>query len=74
MSVVLALSARITDIARVIDGEFREMPGMRLTQPQIRRLCHLSDPECEQALDYLCHSGLLTQDETGRFFRRRADY
>lgn len=73
MSVLEDVAARVTGIAQVIDSEFHEMPGMRLTRPQVRRLWNLSDAECEQVLEYLCKAGLLTQDETGRYLRRRFD-
>ena len=68
------VSARLSRIVRVIDAEFEEMPGLRLTLPQARRLWHLSEEECEQALDYLCRLGLLTQDLTGHYLRRRFEY
>lgn len=70
MSVVLEhLAARITDMVGIIEGEFHEMPGMRLTRPQVRRLWNLSEEECEQILGCMCRAGVLIQDETGRYFR-----
>jgi hypothetical protein len=68
------VSARLSSVVRVIDAEFEEMPGLRLTRPQARRLWHLSDDECEQALEHLCRLGLLAQDPTGRYLRRRFEY
>lgn len=65
---------RVDDIARLIDAEFDEMPGMRLTRAQIRRLWNLTDLECERVLDHLCESGFLACDQGGRFFRREFDY
>lgn len=69
MSVVLEedVGPRITNITEVIVAEFREMPGMRLTRPQVRRLWNLTDEECEQALAFLSSLGLLAQDDTGRY-------
>ena len=57
----------------LIDAEFRDMPGMRLTQAQIRRLWNLSQPECDEALERLRRAGALVLDETGRYVRRRDD-
>jgi hypothetical protein len=68
------VSARLSSIVQVIDAEFEEMPGLRLTLAQARRLWHLSEGECDQALDYLCRLGLLTLDATGHYLRRRFDY
>jgi hypothetical protein len=68
------VSARLSSIVQVIDAEFDEMPGLRLTLSQARRLWHLSQEECDQALDYLCRLGLLTRDSNGHYRRRRFDY
>jgi len=65
---------QVADIARVIDAEFEEMPGMRLTDAQVRRLWNLSKHEAEVVLEYLCRVGRLVRDETGRYFRERFDY
>jgi hypothetical protein len=59
--------------AHLIDAEFREMPGMRLTQAQIRRLWNLSQPECDEALERLRRGGEIVVDEAGRYARRRDD-
>ena len=65
------LDAKAT--AHLIDAEFREMPGMRLTQAQIRRLWNLSQRECDEALERLRQAGDLVVDEAGRYARRRDD-
>lgn len=64
---------RVADIMRVIDAEFEEMPGMRLTEAQVRRLWNLSMQEAEVVLGHLCHMRRLVRDETGRYFRQRFD-
>ena len=75
MAVVFgALVPQIADIVRVIDAEYEAMPGMRLTDAQIRRLWNLSDDDCELVLDQMCRAGRLVRDETGRYLRRRIDY
>ena len=65
---------RIGDIARMIDAEFDEMPGMRLTTAQVRRLWNLTERECQQVLGHLCEAGLLARDAVGRYLRRDPEY
>lgn len=60
---------RLDDLSWLVDTEFREMPGMRLTFSQVRRLCNMSPQECAQVLDYLVSAGLLTQDANDRYCR-----
>jgi hypothetical protein len=43
-----------------IRGEFREMPGLRLTLPQARRLLGLDMLTCSAALAVLQAAGVLT--------------
>lgn len=75
MAVVFgALVPQIADIARLIEAEFREMPGMRLTESQIRRLWNLSGEVCEMVLDQMCRAGQLMRDETGQYFRDHDEY
>lgn len=61
-------------LARLIDAEFREMPGMRLTEAQVRRLWHLSHDECGAVLEYLVHRGQLLRDASGRYTGRPCNY
>jgi hypothetical protein len=69
-----ALVPQAADIARRIEAEFREMPGMRLTDAQVRRPWNLSGELCETVLDQMCRAGHLMRDETGRYFRGRDEY
>ena len=64
----------IEDLAWLIDAEYREMPGMRLTFPQICRLWNLSAEEGGRVLDYLVRSGLLTRDRENRYCRTENTY
>jgi hypothetical protein len=59
----------LEDLAWLIDAEYREMPGMRLTFAQARRLWNLSGDQCARVLDYLVESGVLARDEENRFCR-----
>ena len=54
----------------VIRGEFREMPGMRLTREQFRRLWNLTVQECEHVLTQLLEDDFLIEAQDGRFARR----
>jgi hypothetical protein len=55
------------DLAWLIEAEYREMPGMRLTFAQVRRLWNLPADKCARVLDYLVHAGVLVQDDDERF-------
>lgn len=53
----------------VIRGEYREMPGMRLTRDQFRRLWSLTPQECDHMLMHLLRDEFLVEDN-GRFARK----
>jgi hypothetical protein len=74
MATVSELPARSDQVARLIQAEFDEMPGMRLTFAQVRRLWNLSECDCRDALAQLCEVGQLTRDRTGRYLRGRFDH
>lgn len=48
-----------------IRGEFREMPGLRLTIPQASRLWHLDHDSSERLLDALVVDGVLQRKADG---------
>lgn len=56
-------------LAALISAEFNEMPGMRLTFAQARRLWNLSAEDCRCVLDALVASGYLVRDVEGRYCR-----
>jgi hypothetical protein len=53
--------------------EYTEMPDLRLTERQARRLWNLDAPLCEQLLAALVGEGFLAQARDGAFLRRRSD-
>ncbi len=53
-----------------IQIEFVEMPDMKLSNAQIRRLCDLSPEVCDTALTALVESGFLWLRGDGSFLRR----
>jgi Fic family protein len=64
----------VEDVAWLIDAEYHEMPGMRLTSAQVRRLWNLSADQCSRVLDYLVKSGVLIRDKDDRFCRAADSY
>jgi len=52
--------------------EFNEMPGMRLTRHQCRRLWSLTVSQCNQILRELIQSGFLVEVPSGHV-RRKVD-
>jgi hypothetical protein len=57
------------DIVRRVQGEFLEMPGLRLTEPQARRLWALEPSLCSAVLAELVDSGFLLRTRDGAFVR-----
>jgi len=56
--------------ARVrIQIEYIEMPDLKLSEAQIRRLCDLSEDICKEALGALLATGFLVKSRTGTFLR-----
>lgn len=46
-------------------GEYREMPGLRLTIPQAARLLGMPQDVARTVLDHLRHSAVLTRSADG---------
>jgi len=59
-------------LAGLIEAEYLEMPGMRLTERQIARLWNLKPEECRAVLDCLLETGRLRRDHTGQYFLPRS--
>jgi len=60
---------RIDDVLRRIQGEFTEMPGLRLTPAQAQRLWGLDRTICDQLLDALVKTNFLSQMRDGSFIK-----
>ena len=56
-------------IERIAD-EYTEMPGLKLTMSQARRLWNMSGDECTAALGRLVARGFLVKTHAGIFVRR----
>jgi hypothetical protein len=53
--------SKITDLLRVIQAEYREMPGLHLTKPQIQRLWQLEPHLCDALVDALVAADFLAK-------------
>jgi hypothetical protein len=61
---------RTTDeVLRRVQGEFLEMPGLRLTTPQARRLWGLDPASCDALLGALVDANFLFRTRDGAFMR-----
>jgi len=62
----------MTEWLQLIRGEYREMPGLQLTKPQIQRLWTLDADTCDAVLDVLETSHFLRQTQNGMYVMRGA--
>ena len=62
--------AAIQDVVRRIQGEFLEMPGLRLTPEQARRLWRLDETSCDAVLGALVDARFLAKTRDGAFVRQ----
>ena len=60
---------RIDDVLQRIQGEFVEMPGLRLTTVQAQRLWGLERDVCDALLGALVDAKFLAQTRDGAFVR-----
>jgi hypothetical protein len=72
MSATLDRAAATVAAAAIVEAEFAQLPSMRLTQAQVRRLCHLSGSDCDGALHLLLDGGRLLRDPAGQYARRES--
>ena len=56
-------------LVRRIQGEYLEMPGLRLTREQAQRLWALDDETCVTILDALVEHKFLVRGSDGRYKR-----
>ena len=60
---------RIDDVLQRIQGEFSEMPGLRLTAAQAQRLWGLERAVCDELLGALVDAKFLSQTRDGAFIK-----
>jgi hypothetical protein len=64
----------IQEVVRQIRGEFLEMPGLRLTEQQARRMWCLDETACEAVLGALVDARFLAKTRDGAFIRHDGDW
>ena len=57
------------DVLRRVQGEFLEMPGLRLTRAQAQRLWRLDERACAEVLNVLVNARFLARTRDGAFMR-----
>ena len=73
-TVTLFRTAREDALLRRVRGEYREMPGMRLTFEQAMRLWNIDRQGCATVLNSLVASRFLEIDGFGRYRKARCGY
>jgi hypothetical protein len=63
-------SRTIQEVVRRIRGEFLEMPGLRLTPEQARRLWRLDETSCDAVLGALVDARFLAKTRDGAFVKQ----
>ena len=61
---------RIDEVLQRIQGEYVEMPGLRLTTAQAQRLWGLERDVCDALLGALVDANFLAQTRDGAYVRR----
>jgi hypothetical protein len=69
MSSESRIGVSIDDVLSRVKGEFLEMPGLRLTEPQARRLWGLDAASCGALLKALVEAKFLFRTRDGAFMR-----
>ena len=59
----------IVDVVQQIEAEYREMPGLSVTEAQAQRLWALDETTCRRALDTLVHRGVLRRTRRESYVR-----
>jgi hypothetical protein len=59
----------IVDVVHQIESEYREMPGLSITEAQAQRLWALDGTTCRQALETLVHRGVLRRTRRESYVR-----
>jgi hypothetical protein len=59
----------IRDVVNRLRAEYLEMPGLRLKQDQIEKLCGLEGTICKTVLDALVGEGFLSANLDGTYAR-----
>jgi hypothetical protein len=63
--------SRLAPLVRRIEGEYHEMPGLKLTEAQAQRLWDLDSDTCHVVLATLVERRFLRRTATGMYVRAR---
>jgi len=64
----------VEEVARRIQADFAQTPGLLLTFWQAQRLWHLNDDVCDRALSTLTRAGFLVRTPDGRYRRSQREW
>ena len=70
MQVIDRTATDLRELTRRVRAEYNEMPGLRLTEPQARRIWNLDAMRCQAVLHSLVESEFLRRTPDGAFVRR----
>ena len=73
-TIMLSRTAREDALLRRVRGEYREMPGLRLTFDQAVRLWNMDRQTCATVLNSLIASRFLQADGFGRYRKAHSGY
>jgi len=59
----------VTQWLQIVRKEFQEIPGQKLTKPQVQRLWGLDQDTCEVLVEALVQARFLTRTSTGAYGR-----
>ena len=65
-----ATNRNVRQLARQIEAEYTEMPGLSVTLPQAQRLWAVDRHTCQTVFERLIERGVLRITRKGRFVRR----
>jgi hypothetical protein len=60
-----AQAADVGELMKVVQDEFREMPGLRLTRAQFKRLWSMDQSTCDVLIDVLVEKSFLVMRPDG---------
>lgn len=62
-----AVEMSVIELLRVVQAEYREIPGLTLTKPQVQRLWGLDPSTCDALLDALVAARFLRCNHRGAY-------
>ena len=66
---MLGIDVELETRSDIVRAEYLEMPGLRLTADQARRLCGVDRDACARILEALVEAGFLTRGRDSRYSR-----